>query len=78
MRGRDDDAKAPYNELRYVLADGTSDRIAEFFAVDAISGAVYLKKSLMMDEEARNEYGVSWGDLFLSEYGLGGMIHCYY
>lgn len=48
----------PYNVVKYHIRETSSPEIFEYFAVDEDSGIVYLKKSLMLDESRRKQYGV--------------------
>lgn len=45
--------------IRYRFPDNIDTKITEYFSVDAVSGLVTLKKSLMLDPDLSKTYGVS-------------------
>ena len=48
----------PYNVIRYSLAPDVDNKIKEYFDVDPETGVIFLQKSLMLDEENNQDYGV--------------------
>ena len=52
--------QSPYNELTYAIdSEGGEADVLQYFMVDAESGDVALKKSVMDDPDERDNYFVS-------------------
>jgi len=43
----------------YALAADVDGKVKEYFSIDAVSGVVFLKKSLLLDPDNTKQYGVS-------------------
>ena len=51
-------AQEPHNVVRYSIPTNVNPRIREYFGIDAVTGEVFLQKSMLADTQRQKTYGV--------------------